>query len=87
MKRQSTASESASGMTKRCAPRRDPRSGRSSGSGKGFEASGRDPRRANRMCDGRIEAVLLPPFLRSFGTASGAMGFLWKWTKQAPCQF
>jgi len=33
-------------------------------------------RGANRMRDGRIEAVLLPPFLRSFGTASSAMGFL-----------
>jgi len=40
------------------------------------------------MRDGRIEAEpLLPPFLRSFGTASSAMGFLWKWTKQASCQF
>jgi len=36
MKRQSAASESASGMTKGCASRRDPRSGRSSGSGQRF---------------------------------------------------
>jgi hypothetical protein len=51
-----------------------------------LEASGRI-RSANRICGWRIEAAC---FLRSFvllAPRQSAMGFLWKDTKQASCQF
>jgi hypothetical protein len=57
--------------------------------GKGFLEYLRELRHTCRICDGRIEArfPLLPPVLRSFGTASKRDGLLMPMTKQAPCQF